>query len=129
MEGNIEKIQEIDYMKEYKDFMDIYKRDAASGEEVGATIARLAQFYAMYNMDMVNKERKLSMIARDIEARVDDNGKPISSTKAKVYTDATDEAFAYNIARAHVQNIEQFINSLKALQKGILNEYSHQGLA
>lgn len=116
------------YITEYNTMMDAYRRTEVSGEAVGEVIARLAQYFAKFNLEMVANDRKLSLVARDIEGRADDQGKPISSTKAKVFVDATDEANAYRVSRAHLQNVEQMINSLKSLQKGILNEYAHSNL-
>jgi len=115
------------YQTEYKEFVEKYKISEISGEEVGVLISRLAQFYAMYNMEKVSNDRKMSAIAKDIESRADDGGKPISSSKAVVFLSATDEAHNYRVSRAHLENIEQQINALKALQKGILNEFSHMG--
>lgn len=114
------------YLAEYDKFMDNYKRGEVSGEEVGEVIARLAQYFSKYNMEMVANDRRQSAIAKDIESRADENGKPISSSKAQVFLAATQEAHDYRVSRMHIQNIEQFINSLKALQKGVLNEYLHQ---
>lgn len=116
------------YWQEYNEFISNYGRGETSGEEVGELIARLAQYFAEYNMHTVKAERRLALVARDIESRVDEStGKLISSTKAKVMVDGTDEADIYNTMKAHRQNIEQFLNSLKSLQKGILNEYQFQG--
>lgn len=113
------------YQAEYEGFMDNYKRSEVSGEEVGEVIARMAQYYSKYNMEMVANDRRRALVAKDIEGRTDDNGKAISSTKAQVFVDATSEAHDYRISRAHLQNVECYINSLKALQKGVLNEYIH----
>ena len=115
----------MEYEKLYTDFLTAYKTGMMSGEEVGEAIVRLAHYYAKANLEMINKERAMNLIARDTESQVDGNGKAISSSKAKVFVDATDECFAYNTARAHIENIEAYINALKALQKGILNEYAH----
>ena len=115
------------YMEEYEQFIHDYKAMEVTGERVGETIARMAQYFASHNLLMVDRERTLSKVAADMERKTDDNGKAISSAKAKVLTDETDEAYLYNQAKAHVQNIEQYINALKSLQKGILNEYSHMG--
>ena len=126
----VEEVEELpEYYKSFNEFMDNYHRGEISGEEVGELIARMAQYYAHYNMQTVSNERVLSIIARDIEMRTDDNGKPISSTKAKIYVGATEESHAYDLSRCHLQNVEQFINSLKSLQKGVLNEYHHQSLS
>ena len=116
------------YLDEYNTFLSTYHRGQVSGEEVGEVIVKMASYFAQYNMSMVLAERKLALVARDIESRVDEaSGKAITSAKAKTFIDATDEAHAYNMERAHTQNIEQFLNGLKALQKGVMNEYAHSG--
>lgn len=117
-----------EYLIEYDKFITSYKRSEVSGEEVGEVIARLAQYFAQYNLMMVGFDRKLSLVAKDIESRADDSGKTISSSKAQIFTAATTEANDYRTARAHLQNVEQMINSLKSLQKGVLNEYAFSNL-
>src|SRR5665647_2137223 len=97
------------YLMEYDKFIDSYRRSEVSGEEVGEVIAHMAQYYSKFNMEVVAKDRQMSMIAKDIESRADENGKPISSSKAQVFLSATPEANDYKIARAHLQNIEQYI--------------------
>lgn len=119
--------QTLQYLEEYKKFLDSYHLGEKSGEEVGEKIARFAQYFAYHNLDMVDLDRKRAKVAAEIESRTDDNGKAISSAKAQSIIDATDEAHEYRVKRAHVQNVEQIINALKALQKGALNEYSHMG--
>lgn len=116
------------YQLDYDKFIDGYRRSEVSGEEVGEVIARMAQYFSKYNMEMVANDRQRALVARDVEGRVDDNGKAISSAKATVFVDATPEAHNYRVSRAHLQNVESYINSLKALQKGVLNEYAHSSL-
>lgn len=116
------------YQELYGGFLSSYKRGMCSGEEVGEIIVRLAECYANYNLKLVYAERGLSIKAQEFETRVDDNGKPISSAKAKVHTDASVEAFEFNKARMHLQNIEMHIGALKSLQRGILAEMGHSGL-
>jgi vacuolar-type H+-ATPase subunit C/Vma6 len=115
------------YQIDFDNFLAEYKRSQVSGEEVGELIVRMAQHFAYHNMKLVVANRHLALVSKDIENRVDENGKSISSSKAKVFADSTQEAYDYEVAKAHVQNIEQIINSLKSLQKGILNEFSHMG--
>lgn len=120
----------MEYQKLYNEFLSSFKQGTVSGEAVGEIIVRMASHYADLNIAMVIAENKLSLVAKDIEMKTDDiSGKPISSTKAKVIADATPECHAFNIARAHLQNAEMFVQSLKSLQKGILNEYTHSSLA
>lgn len=114
------------YLDEYNNFLKEFKLGEKSGEEIGFVIARFAQYFAMHNLEMVNLDQKRAVIAAEIESRVDDNGKAISSAKAQVLIDATPEAHNYRVRRAHMQNVEQMINALKSLQKGNLNEYAFQ---
>jgi hypothetical protein len=117
------------YLDEYNKFIKDYQTAQVSGEEIGEVIARMAQYFSEYNLKLVKAERCLYLVGRDIANRVDEaTGKAIAVSKAELLISATDEHLGAEEAKAHVQNIEQFINALKALQKGVLNEYSHQSL-
>ena len=113
------------YMNEYFEFMAKYKTTEVSAEDVGEQLARLAQYYAQFNLRLTAANRKLVLIAQDIESRVDENGKPISSTKAKVFVEATPEAEVVAILKTHLENVDMFISSLRSLQKGLLQEFNH----
>ena len=118
------------YQIEYEEFLDNYAGGTTTGEKVGEVIARLAQYYTEANLNYANALIEYNNKARQIEEQSDENtGKPISSTKAKVISSATVEASEMLRAKAHLENIEQKINALKSLQKGILQEYSHSGLS
>lgn len=114
------------YELDYIEFLDTYASGEVDGGSVGIVIAKEAHYFAKYNLDVSKYDRRLSIVARDIESRTDENsGKPITSTKAKTFISATDEAHDLIKAKTHLQNIEQYINALKALQRGLNNEYSH----
>jgi hypothetical protein len=118
-----------DYLAEYESFMNMYKKTEVSGEEVGELVMRMAAYYAQYNLRYVKAMKAYSIVAKDIEMSSDEStGKAISSSKAKVIASATPEANNYEESKIHVSNLEQLINALKALQRGILQEYSHAGL-
>lgn len=117
-----------EYIDEYNTFLSSYHRGQVSAEEVGEVIVKMAGHFAQYNTNMALADRKLAKTARDIECRTDENGKAISSAKAKIFTDATDEAGEYSMLKAHKENIEQFINALKALQRGLMNEFAYAGV-
>jgi len=112
------------YQKEYHEFVEAFKSQPVSGFEAGELIARMAEYFSDYNVAMVTALREANKVRKECESQVDANGKAISSTKAEVMASATDEYHAYQVARAHVQNIEQIINAVKALQKGLLSEYA-----
>lgn len=116
------------YQIEYKEFMDKYKKGATDGEDVGALISRLAQYFSTKNIAVSIKENAVAKKAAEIVNSFDDNtGKAISVAKADLVIKATPEAEALSTEKAHLQNIEQYINALKYLQKGLLNEYAHLG--
>jgi hypothetical protein len=114
------------YELEYLKFLDSYTKGQLDGEDLGMLIVKLAHHFSEYNNQVCQCEQYLTIVARDIEVRVDDDtGKVISSAKAKVLVAATKEASDLLKAKTHLENIEQYINALKSLQKGIMNEYSY----
>jgi len=123
-EQQLEKYQEI-----YNDFITKYKSGVqVDGEEVGLTIAILAQHFGTKNIIMAGKENMLRTVAAKIINGSDTNtGKPISAAKADVLIADTPEAREHRLAKTHLENLVQFINSLKSLQKGLINEKSMMG--
>jgi len=115
------------YQTEYNNFLASYKIGSTSGEDVGHVIAKMAQYFTEANMNYGKALIAYNIIASQIEQQTDDNGKAISSTKAKAIASASQESQILILAKIHLENIEQKINALKALQKGILNEYAHVG--
>lgn len=115
-----------DYMVDYDAFQNSFKLTEVNGEEVGVMIMKMAGYYGKYNARMSNALRNYTQVSKDIHSQTDMvTGKPITSSKAEVIAAATPEAAALQDAKVHVQNLEQFINALKALQKGVLLEYSN----
>lgn len=116
---------EIDYQSVYNKFEETMKLEETKGDEVGLVIVRLAGFYAIYNSRLADVTHKYHAVKSSLLNESDPHtGKPMSAAKAEGMADASPEANAVRDAKAHVQNIEQMINALKALQKGILNEYT-----
>lgn len=119
---------DIDYMLDYEAFSNNFRKTEVSGEEVGEMVMRMAGYFARYNVRMGDALRAFSTVKSDFQNQLDTStGKPMSSAKAETLADSTAEAATYEMARIHVQNIEQYINALKSLQKGVLTEYSHAG--
>ena len=119
---------EMPYITEYTKFINDYATGTVTGEEVGELVARLAQYFAEHNLKRVLAERAYALVMRDAETKVDEaTGKQLSSAKAKSIAEASDEAFSAEQDKGHLANIEQLINALKCLQKGVLNEFSHMG--
>lgn len=120
------KKQAPDYLIEYETFMSTYKRAQVGGEEVGEVIMRLAAHFGRYNTQLANAARAYHEVKALIYDGADtQTGKPVTASKAEVLADARPEATVYREYKAHVTTIEQMINALKALQKGVLNEYAH----
>ena len=118
-----------DYKTEYDAFVHEFGKRELDGAEAGQVIARMASYYGTYNLRLANALRAYSVALRDISNTTDANGKPLSSARAEQLAQATEEYHTYQIQRTHVQNIEQYINAIKALQRGLINEYAHQGVA
>jgi hypothetical protein len=115
-----------DYIDDYDQFMGNYKKTEVSGEEVGEFIMKMTGYYIRYNIRYSDAIRLFSAVKSDFQNRLDPaNNKPMSSAKAQMLADSTPEAATYEIARIHVQNLEQIINSMKSLQKGVLTEYAN----
>ena len=119
---------ELDYLIEYQAFQDKFRLTQVSGEEVGELVMHLANHFARYNSRMGDALRAFSVVKAGLINSVDESsGKGMSASKAEILADATPEANTYEIARINVVNIEQMLNAMKALQKGVLGEYSHSG--
>lgn len=115
------------YIEDYEIFMSTFQVKEVSGEEVGELIARMAQHFARHNLISIRSLKVYAKLKSELHAQPDGaTGKPMTAAKADTISAATPEACAYEEARVHVQNIEQIINALKALQRGILFEYQHQ---
>lgn len=112
------------YLEEYRSLLEEYKEGTVNGERVGEAIVNMAQHYAMANQEYAEALVEYNKISSSIEKTTDDSGKPISSTKAKTLAAETPESERYIWAKTKLDSIEQMINALKSLQKGILNEYN-----
>jgi len=115
------------YQEEYEQFVAQYKSgEEKAAEEIGKIIARMAQYYGnantLYGMAKIAYNKVASTIVQ-----TEDCGKPISVSKAEILTKATRESEELIQREVDIKNIEMQINSLKSLQKGVLNEYSHMG--
>jgi hypothetical protein len=118
--------QEMDYLIEYETFVNTFKKTQVSGEEVGEMIVRMTNHYARINLRLASALRTYSEVIKGYQTSTDEKtNKPMTSSKAEALAAATQEAGDYTVLKAHVQNLEQIINSLKALQKGVLMEYSN----
>lgn len=117
---------ENDYILEYEKFQNDFKKTEVSGEEIGEVIMHMAGYFAKYNMKMGDALRAFSEVKAKFQNSVDEvTGKAMTSSKAEVLSDATPEAGVYEISRIHVNNIQEYINALKSLQRGIINEYAN----
>lgn len=120
--------QKEQYILEYNQFISDYKKEQMTGEGVGEFIVKMAQFFAMKNEASVLAEIALNQVAADVVQQADENtGKQISVAKAELIIKATPESVAFKTAKMHVENTEQFINSLKFLQRGLLQEQNLAG--
>lgn len=114
------------YQEKFDSFMEDYKRGETDGEMVGKVIAHMAQEFASYNMILADEELRFNKIVKEEVQSIDElTGKPISVSKAEIIVKATTEYENVRRAKANLENIDNYINALKYLQKGVLNEFSH----
>ena len=119
-------MENIDYINDFEAFQSNFKRTEVSGEEIGEIIMKMAGYFARYNMKMGQALRVFSGVKAKFQNSIDEvTGKSMTSSKAEVLADATEEANTYEMSRIHVNNIQEYINSLKSLQRGIINEYAN----
>ena len=112
------------YQKEYGEFINGYQKTQYDGEDVGALIAKMAHQYAQHNTLLIDLQTKKDKMMVDILSTVE-GSKPISVSKAEMLLKVSLEYIEAEKMEAHIKNIEQYINALKSLQKGLLNEYAH----
>jgi len=114
------------YMIDYESFMNDSSGREVTGEEIGRIISILAQHFATTNISYFARRKALNKIAAIMVSSTDDNnGKPISVSKADILIRSTDESDAVEEVKTDLENIDQYINALKYLQRGVLTEYSH----
>jgi len=118
-----------DFMISYDEFMAKYAQNTEDAISVGGEIAKQAQFFCNHNQRKAILELVFNKKYSEVINAVDEQtSKPISAAKAEVLVNATDEYSNYLIEKTAIENIEQIINSLKALQKGLLVEYGASSL-
>ena len=116
------------FESEYQNFINNYKKTAVSSEDIGLLISRLAQYYADANNTLVSKEEKLNRKYAELANSTDESTmKAISMAKCDIIIKDSDVYREAAIAKADLQNIEVYINSLKTLQRGILAEQQMSG--
>lgn len=116
-------------MTSYDVFMAKHANNTEDAISVGSEIARQAQFFCSHNQRKATFEVIFNKkYAETINAIDEQTSKPISAAKAEVLVKATDEYIKYLSEKTAIENVEQIINSLKALQKGLLVEYGASSL-
>lgn len=114
-----------DYMQEYEEFANNFRKTEVSAEEIGELIMKMAGYYARYNVRLSDAIRAFSLKKAEFQSQTDPaSGKAMSTAKSEILAGATPEASTYELARIHVQNIQEYINSLKSLQRGVQFEYA-----
>jgi len=114
-----------EYLSEYEDFQKAFKLGETSPDQVGELILKMAGHFARYNLQYANKIRNISAVKANLINSNDENGKPMSASKAEILADATEEGAGYKLAQIHINNIQELINSLKSVQKSLMIEFGN----
>jgi len=116
------------YKEKYDNFIKTYKTGIVSAENIGFLIAEMVNFYSDFNTMLGLLEAQLNKKAAEIVSGQDpETLKPISVSKSELLIKNTEAYNNYNEMKINLQNVEQMINGLKSLQKGVSNEFSHMG--
>jgi len=116
----------LDYIIEYSSFEGKFKKTEVSAEEVGELIMHMTGHFIRYNVRFAESLRAFSAVKAKFQNQVDPlSGKAMSTSKAEILADDTTEAAIYQMAKIHVNNIQEILNSMKSLQKAIMQEYSN----
>ena len=110
------------FLEEYQNFLESYKQGYSNGAQVGEVITRMANYFAIANTEYGEALIAYNTIANSIEQTVDEKGKPISSAKAKILSAATSESATLIKSKCDIESIQESINALKSLQRGLLVE-------
>lgn len=114
--------------KDYAIAYDAFVADklSHSPSSVGEFIVLMGQFFTSYNNRLGNAKNMRCQKAKEIELGPPDasTGKGITSTKAKILTDATPESLLETTLEKDVENIGQNLMSLRNLQRGLEIEYT-----
>lgn len=124
---DMEQIDKLVYRRDYIVAYDKFVADAFSHSpaNVGEFIVVMGQFFTTYNNRLGVAKNLRCRAAEKNEMAVDAaTGKAVSSSKAKVITDATEEAQIETILEKDVENIGQTLMSLRNLQRGLEIEYT-----
>ena len=115
-----------DYMLEYEEFSNNFKRTEIAPEEVGELIMKMAGHYARHNIRYADKLRIFSVVMAELINSPDpQTGKAMSASKAEILGEATPECADYTMEKIHINNLQEYINGLKSLQKSLMVEYGH----
>ena len=113
-------------MTEFDQFQNNFKRTETGPDEVGELIMKMAGHYARYNVQYADKLRAFSTVMAELINSIDtQSGKGMSASKAEILGAATSESAAFQIAKIHINNLQEYINRLKSLQKSLMVEYGH----
>lgn len=113
-------------MQEYSNFISNYKKGMCDGEDVGALVAKMAHYYMQHNTILVDLQTKVDRVMADT-LQTAEGTKPISVSKAEMLVKVSPEYAEAHKMETDKENIEQCINALKSLQRGILREQGYMG--
>jgi hypothetical protein len=117
------------YQEIYQTFLEKYSKTETTPSEVGEVLSRLAGIYPNFNLTKIAAEKAYAKICKEEILKNDEmTGKAVSAVKAEKISDASQEAFDFKTARAHVENLEMQIGVLKFFQKALETEYLNSNI-
>jgi len=117
------------YKIEYDEFIASYNNTQLDGMQIGLAVVKMVQHFIRINTEVAAAEIALNKVAAEMAQEIDEKtAKPISMAKSEVLTKNTPEYETYRIAKTDRENVEQSVNALKSLQRGITQEMNYSNV-
>ena len=108
----------------FEAFVQRLDKGLADAGAAAETLVRITSFYPNLSAEVVESFKAYSAKRAEIAGQMDQSTlKPISTAKADVMADATEESVAYVAAKARIETVDRYIAALKFFVQGLSNEH------
>jgi len=116
-----------DYQKEYEEILNQYKAGTIGPEKIGALVAKFGAYFSVVNLAYGSALKAYNLKEGELIESIEENGKPITSQKAKTLAVASNEGLVFIDAKINKEIIEKQIDTLGVWQRGVASEFVKGG--
>ena len=117
----------MDYKQYYDNFIASYSQGFTTAENIGKAVVDEAQYFCDLNISYAMSEIKFNRVLSTIEQSTSEDGKMLSSSKAKTIAESRPEFEDFLLAKRKMENCDQILKALRSLQVGVLKEMNYSG--